>query len=77
MAKTIEEVEKNTQSSFGYVKKDILMLNDALSDIHDKIRHLSMNHASLLEEMRRLREKVEGKKSKKTGKKKKKSSKKK
>ena len=42
MAKTIEQIEKNVSASFGYVKKDMLMLNDAFSDIHEKIQHLSM-----------------------------------
>jgi hypothetical protein len=54
MAKSIEEVEKNVSGSFGYVKKDMLMLNDAISDIHDKIQHLSLNHAALLEKIAKL-----------------------
>ena len=58
MAKTINEVEKNTSASFGYVKKDILMLNDAISDIHDKIQHLSLNHASLLEKLQGIENEV-------------------
>ncbi len=67
-----EQFKKNVQASFGYVKKDLLMVNDAISDLHDKIQHLSMNHASLLQKI----EDIENKKksSKKT---KKKSSKKK
>jgi len=40
MEKSIRQFEKNVQASFGYVKKDLLMLNDAVSDIHDKIQHL-------------------------------------
>jgi len=63
MVKTIDQIEKNMSASFGYVKKDILMLNDAFSDIHEQIQHLSMNHASLLGEIEKLREKVYGKKS--------------
>jgi len=51
---TLEQFEKNVQASFAYVKKDLLMLNDAISDIHDKIQHLSMNHAGLLEQMNKL-----------------------
>ena len=61
MSKTIGQVEKNVSASFGYVKKDLLMLNDVVSDIQDKIQHLSLNHASLLEEVTHLAEKVEKK----------------
>jgi len=56
------QVEKNISASFGYVKKDMLMLNDAFSDLHDKVQHLSMNHALLLEEVEKLRSEVVGKK---------------
>ena len=66
MEKSVQQVEKNVSASFGYVKKDMLMLNDAFSDIHDKIQHLSMNHATLLEEVERLRKELEGTKAKKT-----------
>tara|TARA_Y100000310_G_scaffold338066_1_gene426737 strand:- start:1837 stop:2103 length:267 start_codon:yes stop_codon:yes gene_type:complete len=62
MAKSVEEVEKNVSASFGYVKKDMLMLNDAISDVHDKIQHLSMNHAVLLGEIKKIGEKLAGKK---------------
>jgi predicted flap endonuclease-1-like 5' DNA nuclease len=55
MEKTIEQVEKNVSASFGYVKKDMLMLNDAFSDLHDKMQHLSLNHATLLAEIEKLR----------------------
>ena len=69
MAKSLKQVEKNVQASFGYVKKDLLMLNDSVSDIHDKIQHLSLNHATLLGEIERLRKKIEGKQISKTAKK--------
>ena len=58
MANSIEQVEKNTSASFGYVKKDMLMLNDAFSDLHDKMQHLSMNHAMLLEEIGKLKKEL-------------------
>jgi len=58
MEKSITQVEKNTSASFGYVKKDMLMLNDAFSDLHDKMQHLSLNHAMLLEEIGKLRKDV-------------------
>lgn len=62
MKKSPRQIEKNLSASFGYVKKDMLMLNDAFSDLHEKIQHLSLNHAMLLEEIRKLKEKVNGKK---------------
>jgi hypothetical protein len=55
MEKSANQVEKNVSASFAYVKKDMLMLNDAFSDIHDKVQHLSLNHAMLLEEIGKLR----------------------
>ena len=62
MVKSINEVEKNVSASFGYVKKDMLMLNDAISDVHDKIQHLSMNHAALLAEIQNISKMIAGKK---------------
>ena len=58
MKKSVEQIEKNISASFAYVKKDMLMLNDAFSDIHDKIQHLSLNHAMLLEEIGKLRTEI-------------------
>ena len=58
MTKTIEQIEKGVSASFGYVKKDMLMLNEAFSDIHEKIQHLSLNHATLLGEIEKLRKEV-------------------
>ncbi len=55
MEKSVKQIEKDISASFAYVKKDMLMLNDAFSDIHDKVQHLSINHATLLDEIRRLR----------------------
>ncbi len=63
MANTLEQFERNVQASFGYVKKDLLMVNDSIADLHEKIQHLSLNNVALLEEVRRLREQVQGKKS--------------
>jgi predicted flap endonuclease-1-like 5' DNA nuclease len=62
MEKSTSQIEKNVSASFGYVKKDMLMLNDAFSDMHDKIQHLSLNHATLLAEVERLRAQIAGKK---------------
>jgi hypothetical protein len=55
MEKSTEQIEKNVSASFASVKKDMLMLNDAFSDLHDKVQHLSLNHAVLLEEITKLR----------------------
>ena len=63
MEKTTHQIEKNVSASFAYVKKDMLMLNDAFSDLHDKVQHLSLNHAMLLGEIEKLRNEVAGKKS--------------
>lgn len=50
----VRQLEKNVSASFSYVKKDMLMINDALSDIHDKIQNLSMSHAALLQEIQKM-----------------------
>lgn len=62
MTKTPQQIEKNVSASFAYVKKDMLMLNDAFSDLHDKVQHLSLNHALLLEEIEKLRTELSSKK---------------
>jgi hypothetical protein len=54
MAKDLNQFERNVSASFGYVKKDLLMLNDSVSDLHDKIQHLSLNNAALLDKLRIL-----------------------
>ena len=58
MEKTAAQVERNVSASFGYVKKDMLMLNDAFSDIHEKMQQLSLNHAMLLEEVGKLKSEI-------------------
>lgn len=62
VANSIEQMEKNVSASFGYVKKDILMVNDAISNVHDKIQHLSLNQAMLLEKMIAIEKLLSGKK---------------
>ncbi|MBU2576508.1 MAG: hypothetical protein KKF50_02195 [Nanoarchaeota archaeon] len=69
MEKSVGQVEKNVSASFAYVKKDMLMLNDAFSDLHDKMQHLSLNHAMLLEEIGKLRHEMAKKVEKKVDKK--------
>ena len=58
MVEHFEQLEKNVQASFGYVKKDLLMLNDNVSDLQTKISHLSMNHAALLDMIDKLQKAV-------------------
>ena len=66
MEKTTTQIEKNVAASFGYVKKDLLMVNDSLSDLQDKISHLSINHADLLSEIEKIRNQISEKKVKST-----------
>ncbi len=61
VVRSIEQLEKNVSASFGYVKKDILMVNDAISNVHDKIQHLSLNQAMLLEKMSNIEKLLSGK----------------
>jgi len=58
MEKSTTQIEKNVSASFASVKKDMLMLNDAFSDLHDKVQHLSLNHAMLLEEITKVRKEL-------------------
>jgi hypothetical protein len=62
MEKSNNQIEKNVSASFSYVKKDMLMLNDAFSDLHDKVQHLSLNHAMLLEQITKLKAQISNKK---------------
>jgi hypothetical protein len=57
----ISQLEKNTTASFAYVKKDILMLNDAFSDLVDRVQALS----DKVEELEKKKVKKVAKKSKK------------
>ncbi len=61
VVKTLDQFEKNVSASFGYVKKDILMVNDAISDLHDKIQHLSLNQAGLMGKLDEISNKLDGK----------------
>jgi hypothetical protein len=58
MGKISKQTEKDISASFGYVKKDMLMLNDAFSDIHEKVQELSLNYAVLLEEVEKLKKQL-------------------
>lgn len=58
---TLNQVEKNLGVSFGYVKKDLLSINDMVSDLHEKMQHLSLNQAMLVEKMMKLEQKFASK----------------
>lgn len=68
VVKSLSQVERNVSASFGYVKKDILMVNDAISNLHDQIQHISMNQAMLLEKFVQLEKTLSGKNKKKANK---------
>jgi ferritin len=59
MTKTVNTIEKNTSASFGYVKKDILMLNDSFSDLHDKFEKVLEGYSKVLNEINDLKKEVE------------------
>jgi hypothetical protein len=58
--KTTKQLELNTTASFAYVKKDILMLNDAFSDLFDKMQKLA-GRIEELEEKAKKKVKKKGK----------------
>jgi len=58
MADYSHNVEKNLRRSFGYVKKDLIMANESITDIHTEVQHLSLNQASILSEVEKLREEI-------------------
>lgn len=58
VTKTLSQFEKNVGISFSYVKKDLLSVNDMVSDLHEKIQHLSLNQAMLLEKVMKLEQKI-------------------
>lgn len=65
MAKSISVVEKNTSASFGYVKKDILMLNDSFSDLNDKFEKLLLEYTKVLDDFNKIKKEVNALKKKK------------
>jgi len=62
VARTMANLEKNVSLSFSYVKKDLLNLNDSISGLKEKIQHLSLNDAMLLERINRIEKLVAVKK---------------
>lgn len=65
MEKSISTVEQNTCASFGYVKKDILMLNDSFSDLHDKFDKLLIEQNKVLDELAKVKKQLASTKKKK------------
>lgn len=66
---SINQFEKNVGISFSYVKKDLMSVNDMVSDLHEKIQHLSLNQAMLLEKVMKLEQSTAKKATKKVVKK--------
>ena len=62
MEKSTTQIEKNVSACFASVKIDMLMLNDTFSDLHDKVQHLTLNQALLLEEIEKFRKETTKKK---------------
>lgn len=57
------QLEENLRLSFSYVKKDLMRANDQIADLKEQIQHLSLNQATLLGEVEKLRgKKTSGKK---------------
>lgn len=52
------QLEKNIKQSFSFVKNDLVSVNESIADLKTKIQHLSMNQASLLSVMEKLRDEV-------------------
>ena len=57
MERSNKQLEMNVAASFGYVKKDVLMLNDSYTKIQETISILADNYKQLKEEVKRLKEK--------------------
>jgi|AntAceMinimDraft_18_1070375.scaffolds.fasta_scaffold168507_2 regulator of replication initiation timing len=50
------QVEKNVSASFSYVKKDILMLNDNFTELHNKFQQFLSQYDLLLDEFKGLKD---------------------
>jgi prefoldin subunit 5 len=59
------QLEKNIKQSFSFVKKDLISANEAIADLKTKIQHLSMNQASLVSLIERLKHEIDALSSKK------------
>lgn len=61
VVESLKQLEDNVAMSFGYAKKDILAVNDSVNDLHEKVQHLSMNNAMLLDKVMALEKIISGK----------------
>jgi len=53
------QVESNLRKSFSYVKRDLIAVNEAIADLKTKIQHLSMNQASLISLIEKLKTEID------------------
>ena len=59
------QVEKNMSASFSYVKKDILMLNDNFTELHNKFQQFLSQYEILVDEVKEIKNSVNKKPAKK------------
>jgi predicted flap endonuclease-1-like 5' DNA nuclease len=64
MVNSLDQVEKNVAASFGYVKKDILMINDSYSRLQEAISQLAKSYGILGDEIKSLKRELETSKKK-------------
>jgi len=59
------QFERNLKNSFSFVKRDLIAVNEELATLKTRIQHLSMNNATILAEIEKLRQEVASLKKKK------------
>ena len=70
MNKKNSQVEKNVSASFSYVKKDILMLNDNFTELHNKFQQFLSQYETLVDEVKEIKDSMNKQPKKKTSSKK-------
>ena len=65
MKKKSSSVENNLATSFSYVKKDILMLNDNFTELHNKFQQFLSQYETLVDEVKEIKETINKKQTKK------------
>lgn len=65
MAKKDSQVEKNVSTSFSYVKKDILMLNDNFTELHNQFQRFLSQYELLVDEVKEIKSSMNKKPAKK------------
>ena len=58
MNKKNSQVEKNVSASFSYVKKDILMLNDNFTELHNKFQQFLSQYETLVDEVKDIKDSI-------------------